>query len=129
VLALRRSEPALHHDHWFQAPPARSGACSLSWSTPAGAPMQVHDWHDHHQHAFSCHIDASRLPRPAVGSRHLWLAFNPGPAPLEMRIPAGRWQVALDSALELAVGSRIDAERLAMPAQALVVLRDAGEAA
>ncbi|HEX6723469.1 MAG TPA: glycogen debranching protein GlgX [Burkholderiaceae bacterium] len=129
VLALRRSEPALRHDRWFHPPPCAPGERSLAWTTPGGAPMQVHDWHDAGQHAFACQLDASPRNGELVGSRHLMLAFNPGASPVEMRLPAGDWEVALDSALTLPAGTRVPSERpLAVPARALVVLRDAPRA-
>jgi hypothetical protein len=87
--------------------------------------MQLNDWHDMGQHAFACQIDASPgEPRDATIRHHLTLAFNPGPAPTAMRLGAGRWQVVLDSSLELAAGTEpaVDGS-LAVPAQALVVLR------
>ena len=125
ALALRRSEPALRHDRWFHPPPCAPGERSLAWTTPAGTPMQVHDWHDTNQHAFACHIDASPRNGEVEGSRHLMLAFNPGASAVEMRPPAGQWQVALDSSLTLAPGTTVPIERpLSVPARALVVLRD-----
>jgi glycogen operon protein len=127
VLALRRSEPALRHGRWFHPPPCAPGERSLAWTTPAGTPMQVHDWHDTSQHAFACQIDASPRNGEVNGSRHLMLAFNPGAGAVEMRLPAGRWQVALDSALTLTPGTDVPIERpLTVPARALVVLRDIG---
>jgi glycogen operon protein len=126
VLALRRSEPALRYGRWFHPPPSAPGERSLAWTTPGGAPMQVHDWHDTGQHAFACQLDASPRNGDVAGSRHLMLAFNPTAGAVEMRLPPGNWQVAIDSALTLAPGTRVPAERLlAVPARALVVLRDA----
>ncbi len=125
VLSLRRNEPALRHDRWFHPPPCAPGERSLSWHTPAGREMQLNDWHDMGQHAFACQIDASPgEARDATIRHHLTLAFNPGPAPTAMRLGAGRWQVVLDSSLELAAGTEpaVDGS-LAVPAHALVVLR------
>jgi hypothetical protein len=60
------------------------------------------------------------------GSRHLLIAFNPEVQGQTFTLPPGHWQVALDSAGELALGSRPSAaSALNVPAQALVVLRDA----
>jgi isoamylase len=125
VLALRRSEPALHHDRWFQPPPCSTGERSLSWATPAGREMQLHDWHDAGQHAFTCLIDASQHDAGHGARHHLVIAFNPGAAPLAMRLPVGHWQVVLDSSGELALGSELaDNGVFDMPERALVVLRE-----
>jgi glycogen operon protein len=125
VLALRASEPALHHDRWFQPPACSPGERSLSWSTPAGREMQLHDWHDAGQHAFICQIDASPHDAGHNARRHLLIAFNPGAVPAAMRLPVGHWQVALDSSGELALGTEPAHDGvLDVPGRALVVLRD-----
>jgi len=127
VLALRREEPALHHDRWFQHAPCAPGERSLTWLAPTGHEMQVHDWHDAGQHAFACRIDASPRERQGVqpGCRHLLIAFNPEAQAQTFTLPPGDWRVALDSAGELVAGSRAAAQLpLSLPARALVVLRD-----
>ena len=125
VLALRREEPALRHDRWFQHAPCAPGERSLAWLTPAGHPMQVDDWHDGGQHAFACRIDAS--PNEAHGGggcRHLLIAFNPQAQAQPFTLPPGPWQVALDTAGTLSPGHGTTAQQpLHVPAQALVVLR------
>jgi len=127
VLALRREEPALRHDRWFQPAPCAPGERSLAWLTPAGHAMQVHDWHDAGQHAFACRIDAS--PGDTLASQqgcgHLLIAFNPEASSQPFTLPPGRWQVALDTAGELAAGDPATVQQaLSVPAHALVVLRD-----
>ncbi len=123
VLALRRDEPALHHDRWFQPTPCAPGERSLTWLAPSGHEMQVHDWHDAGQHAFACRIDAS--PGDAAAHR-LLLAFNPQPQGQTFVLPPGRWALALDSAGELPPGPLAAAQHtLVVPARALVVLREA----
>jgi len=125
VLALRRAEPALHHDDWFHAPPVPRGEPSLVWTTPAGREMHHADWHDTSQHAFACRIEAA--PRdPAARHRQLLIAFNPEGADRAFALPPGRWAVALDSAGVLDSGRTIE-QSLPAPAHALVVLRAAHE--
>ena len=127
ALALRRAEPALHHDRWFAHPPCAAGECSLAWLTPAGHEMQVHDWHDGGQHAFACRIDSAHYVSAATcgASRRLLIAFNPEAQAQPFSLPPGRWQVALDSAGELVVGAPAAAHQpFAVPAHALVVLRE-----
>ncbi|MES2958107.1 MAG: glycogen debranching protein GlgX [Pseudomonadota bacterium] len=127
VLALRRAEPALRHDHWFQHAPSAPGERSLAWLTPSGHAMQVHDWHDAGQHAFACRIDASPKSAPDAheGSRHLLIAFNPEATAQAFTLPPGHWQVALDSAGELAPSQQpLPQLHFYAPAHALVLLRD-----
>jgi len=131
VLTLRREEPALRHDRWFQQAPCAPGERSLTWLTPAGHEMQVHDWHDGGLHAFACRIDASPGQAHAAGAGcgHLLIAFNPEPQPQAFTLPSGRWQVALDSSADLEAGPRTAAlQPFTVPAHALVVLRDNGPA-
>jgi len=121
VLALRRAEPALHHERWFQSAPAAVGERSVAWLSPSGHDMQVHDWHDGSQHAFACRIDASPDHANGGGCRHLLIAFNPDARPMAFTLPAGTWELALDTAGELtAVPPH---KPLQVPAQAIVVLR------
>ena len=122
LAALRRGEPALRHDRWFQHAPAAAGERSLMWFTPSGQEMQVADWHDTHSHAFACKI----LPGQgaAADAHRLMLAFNPDILPTRFTLPAGRWQVALDSSGELLRGLEpASGAPLMVPAHALVVLR------
>jgi isoamylase len=125
VLALRRAEPALRHERWFAHAPAPAGERSVVWLAPSGHDMQVHDWHDAAQHAFACRIDASPN-NGSVGSgcKHLLIAFNPDERPVAFTLPAGHWQVALDSSGE---GTTLTPHKpLQVSAHALVVLRGNG---
>jgi isoamylase len=126
VLALRRAEPALRHERWFQHVPAAPGERSVAWLAPSGHDMQVHHWHDGSQHAFACRIDASpRNHGEAGGCRHLLIAFNPEAAPTPFVLPAGRWELALDSSGELGAAALVPHKPLTVPAHSMVVLRDA----
>jgi glycogen operon protein len=125
VLLLRRAEPALRHAHWFAHSPAPAGERSIVWLAPSGHDMQVHDWHDAAQHAFACRIDASPQngqTAPGSGCRHLLIAFNPESAATPFTLPAGDWQIALDSSGELTAVRA--GKPLAVPAHSLIVLRD-----
>jgi glycogen operon protein len=124
VLLLRRAEPALRHARWFAHVPAPAGERSIVWLAPSGHDMQVHDWHDGAQHAFACRIDASpKNGEPAAnGCRHLLIAFNPEAKPTLFTLPAGDWQIALDSSGEL---SAVRPHKpLSVPGHSLIVLRD-----
>ncbi|NRF68337.1 glycogen debranching protein GlgX [Aquincola sp. S2] len=128
LLALRRQEPALHHDRWFRAPPAARGERSLAWLTPGGREMNVADWHDTAHPAFACQILTSPMdPIGPTGSARLLLAFNPEPRPQPFALPSGLWQVAIDSSGELPSGSDLPAVAIVtVPARALLVLRSNG---
>jgi len=96
TLALRRSEPALHSDAWFEP---RRGAWTLRWLSPAGTDMQMADWHDERVRAFAClyephgHSSAAHAP--------LLLAFNPEAKDHPIALPPGVWTPVLDSSGEL----------------------------
>ncbi len=123
VLLLRRAEPALRHDRWFTHAPAPPGERSIVWLAPSGHDMQVHDWHDGAQHAFACRIDASAMNGLAGGGcRHLLIAFNPEAAATPFTLPAGDWQIALDSSGELPAVR--PGKPVLVPAHSLIVLRD-----
>jgi len=126
VLALRREEPALRHERWFQNAPCAQGELSLIWLAPAGHEMQIHDWHEAGQYAFACRIDASPNDGTQLhlGCSHLLIAFNPEANAQPFTLARGDWQVALDSSDELGLGHTPSARQpLSVPAQAVVVLR------
>ena len=124
LVALRRQEPALRHDRWFQHAPAAAGERSLAWFTPNGREMQVADWHDTHSHAFACKILPAGAAATARGAGRLMLAFNPDILPTRFTLPAGTWQVVIDSAGELMRGFEpVPGAPLMVPSHALVVLR------
>ncbi|MCI1191849.1 glycogen debranching protein GlgX [Calidifontimicrobium sp. SYSU G02091] len=127
VLALRRSEPALHHDVWFRADAARNGERGVVWYRPDGREMQVDDWHDGGQHAFACVINLRGDPTPegqveAERSVPLAVLFNPEPVAVPFVLPDGPWRLRLDTSGELAPGHGLGRHaRLAAPASALLV--------
>ena len=125
VLALRRAEPLLHHDDWFEpageAAAPVPGRATLAWFAPSGQPMQLADWHDPQVHALACLLQADPAA-PARGSAALWLAFNPEILPSRFHPPPGDWVVALDSSGESPAGRPV-APTLWVPARAVLVLR------
>jgi len=115
VLALRRAEPALHHDQWFHASSVTPGERTLAWFTPGGAEMHVHDWHDGGQHAFACRID---------GDAALMIAFNPEPVATAFTLAAGDWALCLDTSGQTHRGPvPARPNSLSVPAHSLVVLK------
>ncbi len=123
LAALRRAEPALRHDRWFGSPPAPPGERALRWLTPSGREMGISHWHDASHHAFAClMLGGATAPEPQ-GSARLLLAFNPDDKPVRFALPAGPWTVALDSSGDCTAATAVSTGAIAIPAQALVVLR------
>jgi hypothetical protein len=85
--------------------------------------MQLHDWHDPANHALACELmPATDVDQLTCGAARLWIAFNPGDAPVGFTLALGDWMLALDSSGVLdTVGA--DQTFLLVPAHALVVLR------
>ncbi|MFO1340983.1 MAG: glycogen debranching protein GlgX [Burkholderiaceae bacterium] len=121
LAALRRAEPLLRHGRWFCQPPGEPGDAFLTWFTPVGSEMHVHDWHEAGCLAFACRIRAHD-PRPPP----LLLLFNPDPAPQPFTLPPGPWALRLDSSGSLPPGHALAASaHLTAPARSLLVLRGA----
>lgn len=119
LAALRREEPLLHHDRWFCQPPGTPGDAFLTWLTPVGSEMHVHDWHEPGCLAFACRI---RAHDPRVPS--LLLLFNPDVAPQPFTLPSGAWQLRLDSSGSLPPTHASAASgHLTAPPRSLLVLR------
>jgi glycogen operon protein len=122
TLALRRDEPALHHDRWFHPPTGAAGERALRWLAPSGHEMQVSDWHDGANHAFACLITQDLQGAP--GSPRLLLIFNPESQWQPFVLPPGAWRLALDSGGDLSAGNSLPATgTLRAPPHALAVLR------
>ncbi|MCU7369632.1 glycogen debranching protein GlgX [Paucibacter sp. O1-1] len=118
VLRLRREHALLHHGRWFVPPPGGRGDASVSWYTPGGAEMQVHDWHEGGSAAFAC-----QLRCPDDRAQALALVFNPEPQPLPFTLAQGPWQLLLDSSGELSPNSQSVSLPLNVPARSLLLLR------
>jgi glycogen operon protein len=118
-LALRRAEPALRHDRWFTEAPEGDAPCGIVWLAPEGRELGVDDWHDHGAHAFACEISCHAAP-----ARRVLLVFNPEARPVGMRLPARRWQLALDTSGEIPPGPVDPSGPLAAPAHGLLVLTE-----
>ena len=118
LAALRRSEPLLHHGRWFCAAPGSPGDASLTWLTPLGTEMHVHDWHEPGCLAFACRIRAHD-----DHAHSLLLLFNPDPAPQPFTLPPGAWTLRLDSSGSLPPAHAAAASaHLTAPPRSLLVL-------
>jgi glycogen operon protein len=122
-LALRRAEPLLHHDHWFDAHARPGGGAALQWFTADGGPMDAADWHDDGDGAFACRVwPAAPGDAAAALAPRLAVLFNPGEQARRFALGDGAWRIALDSSGELATDARAESA-LQVPARALVVLQ------
>jgi glycogen operon protein len=120
VLALRRREPLLHHDRWFHSDPGHGDGASVAWCAPDGSALSVADWHDVDAHALACVMS----PGVASDGARLMLLFNPEPQATQFTLPAGDWQLLLDTSGELPAASAPLRVSQAVPAHALLLLRN-----
>ena len=129
LLALRKAEPLLRHDRWFNSTTEVDSQASLVWRLPGGSAMRIQDWHDIAAHALACVISpANDAPVPVEGSARLMILFNPEPEPVSFGLPPGDWRLVLDSSGDLPRRDTPDAPRhfnsdLMLPAHAVLVLR------
>ena len=125
VLALRRAHATLRPGDWRSTAAVGASAPRLTWLSPRGHEMGPTDWHDEKAQAFACRID----PAPGAAAPldpSLLVLFNSEDRAIDFRLPAGFWQLALDSSLELPGQIPPDTvltQSLHLPARALVVLR------
>jgi glycogen operon protein len=87
LIALRHHLQPLA-DAWYDG-------TGLRWQLPDGSALAHADWHDHARRGIGVHIH-----RPGRTARPLLLLLNPTDHELEFRLPAGRWQLLLDSSAE-----------------------------
>jgi glycogen operon protein len=127
LLALRKAEPLLRHDRWFNSTAESDTQAGLVWCLPSGAAIRIQDWHDIAAHALACVISPANSSHAPGGAR-LMLLFNPESQSVLFNLPKGDWQLELDSSGDLPrhsapVASLLFSAELMVPAQALLVLR------
>ncbi len=124
VLALRRDEPVLRYDRWFDDQPATPDSPRVQWLTPHGPSMHAHDWNDNHAKAFACMLTANARAQP------LLLIFNAHPHDVPFALPhlggagaaASQWHLLIDASSTLTHDARWHDSVMA-PAHSLTVLR------
>ena len=92
LVALRRRWLPLA-DRWYTGLPDAHGRADLSWWRHGGQPLLAEDWNDRSSRVLGAHVGA-----PGRGGGPLLLLFNARDTGLDFHLPAGRWQVELDSA-------------------------------
>jgi glycogen operon protein len=122
LIALRRAEPLLRHDRWFVAHNATAGDATVKWTTAGGHEMQMHDWHDHGNHAFGCCLSTAIIGAVESGES-LMVCLNPESHAIAFTMPPGHWRIALDSSGTLVREALLPSTELSMPPNAVVVLR------
>jgi hypothetical protein len=83
--------------------------------------MGVDDWHDPSQLALVCLLRGAAMR--VDEARRCLLLFNPAQAPVPFALPAGHWQVALDSSVAAVGTTVVAADNLLLGPHTLMVLR------
>jgi isoamylase len=116
LAALRRQEPLLQHDAWFDdASDGHDDRPRIEWVDVDGLPMQPQAWNDGQAKAFVAMLHAMRAePRLAV-------VFNGHDHAVPMTSTFERWGIAIDSSSSMT--SDVVTGRFVAPARSVVVLR------
>jgi isoamylase len=116
LAALRRREPLLQHDAWFDdASDSHDDRPRIEWVDADGSPMQPQAWNDGRAKAFVAMLHAMRAtPRLAV-------VFNGHDHAVPMTSTFERWSIAIDSSSSMT--SDVVTGRFVAPARSVVVLR------
>ncbi len=118
---LRRDEPLLHHDRWFEHGP--HAAPRVDWLTPDAKAMQAQDWHDEHAKAFMCVISqgaSGSMATPQASA--LCIVFNAHEHPQPLSLAHGRWRVRLDSSATHVHDAHAYDTQFTCPPQSVLVL-------
>jgi glycogen operon protein len=122
VLALRRiAQPFA--DRWYSGLTDPLGLHDLAWLTRSGEPLQAEAWRAAGDRVLGCLIG-----EPGRATAPLLLLVNAQPDDTHFLLPAGVWQVVLDSTQARGVGSwhgQGEVE-LPLPAGSLLLLAAAG---
>lgn len=120
VLALRRNEALLRFDEWFSHGHPQKDEPIIHWLRTDGTGMQLHDWHDTHHHAFTCHL-LERQTDTASTEKQGLMALNPTSEAVNLVLPVGAWQILLDTSEELSLNSSFS-DQLSLPAHSMLIL-------
>ncbi|MBK9572192.1 MAG: glycogen debranching protein GlgX [Rhodoferax sp.] len=122
LTALRRAEPMLRRAQWWGCDAAVIGE-SVTWLRPDGEAMGDKDGTEPATSAMACLlVDAAGAPGDATERGRLLLLFSAEPGPIAYCLPAGRWQVLLNSGNP--TDDRTDAvDTLLLEPHTLMVLR------
>ena len=97
VVHLRQLYPGLHHPRWFSGTaPDDASRPDIEWRTADGRAPEAADWERRDQRLLVCVISVGEGAQPA--RERLLLVLNADPLAQEVCLPAGPWQLLLDSA-------------------------------
>jgi glycogen debranching enzyme GlgX len=91
VLALRRELLPLGAQ-WYEGRADAAGVTDLAWQRADGLPLHGDDWRPVGQSALACLIG-----KPGRASAPLLWLINGSTAPVQFKLPAGHWQLLLDT--------------------------------
>ncbi|HEU4460840.1 MAG TPA: glycogen debranching protein GlgX [Methylibium sp.] len=122
VIALRRLARPFA-DAWYHGVADARGLHDLAWLDVDGEPLHGHAWQDGHRRAFGCLIG-----QPGRAQAPLLLLFNAEAEARPHRLPAGVWEVLLDSTHPRGLGawSGQGESDLVLPAASVLLLAAAG---
>ncbi|MGB6454397.1 MAG: glycogen debranching protein GlgX [Streptosporangiaceae bacterium] len=134
LIALRRDHPVFRRRRFFSGiAPTSTGRGDITWLTPAGAEMTVHDWgSDARALAVLLNGDAITEPGPrgeVIGDQSFLLLFNAADEPVTFTLPGAGPTAAWDVIVDTTVGEpaasdpRPAASVLTVAGRAVVVLR------
>jgi glycogen operon protein len=122
VLALRRAAQPFAN-RWYSGLTDPLGLHDLAWLTRTGEPLQADAWSDADDRVLGCLIG-----EPGRAAAPLLLLVNAMPEDSSFMLPAGVWQVVLDTTHAQGLGSWYGQGEVALPlpAGSLMLLAAAG---
>ena len=110
VVRLRQQYPGLRHPRWFTGATTQGAARpDIEWRTASGQTPSAADWEQREQRLLVCVIGVGENLQ-AVRERLLLILYA-DPAPLEVCLPEGPWQLLLDSAYGWAADAHAPASK------------------
>jgi glycogen operon protein len=108
---------------WYSGLTDPLGLHDLAWLQSDGSPLQGHAWQDAHAHVMGCLIG-----KPGLAKAPLLLLVNPEHRDHHFMLPAGVWQVLLDTSHPQGLGQWHGQGEVPfdLPAHSLVLLAAAG---
>ncbi len=111
-------------DAWFEDGAFAPGEAGLVWLCPDGRPPQAAQWNDPKQRTLGLW-----LRRLQGATKSLLMLFNAGADEMPFALPAGHWQVLVDSSTSDAKPAQTDLLEASttLPARAICVLASSGD--
>jgi glycogen operon protein len=110
VVGLRRNHPVFRRRRFFKGSASEGGTSDIgdiAWFTPAGTPMQPHDWHNGFARAVAVFLNGEKILEPDKRGQHIMddsfiVIFNAHHENLDFTLPPEEygtwWSVLLDTA-------------------------------